>query len=68
LAPDVVVFGGGLIEAMEDTMLPKIEKLARARILPSMRDIFEIKAAKLGDDAGVLGAAALAKQSVLEKD
>lgn len=66
LAPDVVIFGGGLIEAMEDTMLPKIEKLARARILPSMRDIFKIEAAKLGDDAGVLGAAALARQSVLE--
>jgi len=66
LAPDVVVFGGGLIEAMEDTMLPKIEKLARARILPSMQDIFKIEAAKLGDDAGVLGAAALARQSVLD--
>ena len=66
LAPDVVVFGGGLIEAMEDTMLPKIEKLARARVLPSMRDVFKIEPAKLGDDAGVLGAAALAKQSVLE--
>jgi glucokinase len=66
LAPDVIVFGGGLIEAMEDTMLPKIEKLARARVLPSMRDVYKIEAAKLGDDAGVLGAAALAKQSVLD--
>ena len=68
LAPDVVIFGGGLIEAMEDTMLPKIEKLARARILPSMKDIFKIEPAKLGDDAGVIGAAALAKQSVLETE
>jgi glucokinase len=67
LAPDIVVFGGGLIEAMEGTMLPKIEKLARGRILPSMRDIFKIKAAELGDDAGVIGAAAMARQSVLEK-
>ena len=67
LAPDVIVFGGGLIEAMEDTMLPTIEKLARKRVLPSMRDVYKIEAAKLGDDAGVLGAAALARQSVLEK-
>lgn len=67
LAPDVIIFGGGLIEAMEDTMLPTIEKLARKRIMPSMRDIFKIEAAKLGDNAGVIGAAALARQSVLEK-
>lgn len=64
LAPDIIVFGGGLIEAMPDAMLPTIEKLARKRILSSMRNVFEIKVAKLGDDAGVMGAAALARQSV----
>ena len=68
MAPDVIIFGGGLIEAMSDFMLPKIEKAARARILPSMEDVFEIKEAKLGDDAGVMGAAALAKQAFGEKD
>ena len=64
LAPDIIVFGGGLIEAMPDVMLPRIEKIARKRVLPSLRDVFKIKEAKLGDDAGVMGAAALAKQSV----
>ncbi|MDG1875351.1 MAG: ROK family protein [Mariniblastus sp.] len=64
MAPDIIVFGGGLIEAMPKLMLPRIEKAARQRILPSLRDVFEIKEAKLGDDAGVMGAAALAKQSV----
>ncbi len=67
LAPDTIVFGGGLIEAMGKFMLPKIDKLARARVLPSLRDVFEIVEAKLGDDAGVMGAAALAKQAFLEK-
>lgn len=66
LAPDVIVFGGGLIEAMGDYILPKVEKSARARILPSMRDVFRISEAKLGDDAGVMGAAALARQFVSE--
>jgi len=66
LAPDVIVFGGGLIEAMPKVMLPRIEKSARKRVLPSMRDVFEIKEAELGDDAGVMGAAALAKQMVDE--
>jgi glucokinase len=65
LAPDVIVFGGGLIEAMGKRMLPEIEKQARARVLDSLKDTFKIKEAKLGDDAGVLGAAALARQSVL---
>jgi len=65
LAPDVIVFGGGLIEAMGRRMLPEIERLARARVLDSLKDTFVIKEAKLGDDAGVLGAAALARQSVL---
>lgn len=64
MAPDVIVFGGGLVEAMADVMLPRIEKAARSRVLGSLKDVFEIKEAKLGDDAGVMGAAALAKQAM----
>ena len=66
MAPDIIVFGGGMIEAMEDTMLPVIKKRAQKRILPAMRDVYELVPAKLGDDAGVMGAAALAKQAVKE--
>ena len=66
MAPDIIVFGGGLIEAMPDVMLPAIEKQARKRVLPALRNVFTIKEAELGDDAGVMGAAALAKQSVTE--
>ena len=68
LAPDVIVFGGGLIEAMPEYMLPIIEKKARKRVLPSLQNVYEIKEAKLGDDAGVMGAAALAKQMVDSSD
>ena len=68
LAPDVIVFGGGLIEAMPKVMLPEIQKRAQKRILPSMRDVYELVEAKLGDDAGVMGAAALAKQASKEKE
>jgi glucokinase len=67
MAPDVIVFGGGLIEAMPEVMLPRIEKQAKKRVLPSLKDVFKIKEAKLGDDAGVMGAAALAKQMVESK-
>ncbi len=63
--PDVIVFGGGLVEELDEYMLGPIEKMARKRILPSLRDVFKISKAKLGDDAGVKGAAGLARQSVL---
>lgn len=66
LAPDTIVFGGGLIEAMGDLMLPRIRKKARERVLDSLKDIYQITEAKLGDDAGVMGAAALAKQAIQE--
>ena len=66
LAPDVIVFGGGLIEAMADVMLPEIKKQAQKKIMPSMQDVYKIVEAELGDDAGVMGAAALAKQAAEE--
>ncbi|MGB7343127.1 MAG: ROK family protein [Pirellulaceae bacterium] len=62
LAPDKVVLGGGLIEAMEDLIVSTVRKTARANVMPVYRDRFEVVAAKLGDDAGVKGAAAWAKR------
>lgn len=63
LAPDIIVFGGGLIEAMPKLMLTEIERIARPRVLESMRDEFKLVAAELGDDATTMGAAALAQQA-----
>ncbi len=67
LAPEKVILGGGLIEAMGNVILPIVEKSARRRILPSLRNVFEVVEAELGDEAGVMGAAALARQDVEEK-
>ena len=64
MAPEVIVFGGGLIEAMGKLMLPRIEEKARKRVLGSLKDVYKVKEAELGDDAGVMGAAALAKQAI----
>ena len=64
LAPDVVVLGGGLVEAMPKLFTSASEKFARNRVLPSLRDVFKVVPASLGDDAGVLGVAALAYQKV----
>jgi len=68
LAPDVVVLGGGLVEAMPDLFVQTITKEVKRRVLPSMRDIYEIVPAKLGDQATAMGAAAAARQAVSELD
>ena len=61
LAPDRVVLGGGLVEAMTDLFVTEVGEAARHRVLPSMAEAFDVVAAELGDDAGVMGAAAWAE-------
>ncbi len=64
LAPDKIVLGGGLIEAMEDLFVTTVRKTARSHVMSVYKDRFEVVAAELGDDAAVLGAAAWAKQQL----
>lgn len=61
LAPDKIVLGGGLVEAMEEIIVRTVRNTARKHVMSVYKDRFEVVAAKLGDDAGVLGAAAWAK-------
>lgn len=61
-APDVVLLGGGLVEAMPDLFVAEVTESARDRVLPSMADSFKVVCAVLGDDAGVMGAAGWAER------
>ena len=61
LAPEVVVLGGGLVEAMPEIMVEEVEQAARQRAAPPFAKTFKVLAAKLGDDAVVRGAAAWAE-------
>lgn len=62
--PDVVILGGGVIEAVGDPFVAWATKVARPNcISPASRDI-PIVCAALGDDAGMLGAALLARETV----
>lgn len=61
LSPDVVVLGGGLVDAMPDIYVPAVIAAAKKSVMPSLVDTFEIVPAKLADDAAVLGAAAWAE-------
>jgi glucokinase len=67
LAPDKIVLGGGLVEAMEELIVGTVRKTAKESVMSVYKDRFEVVAAKLGDDASVLGAAAWARQE-LERD
>lgn len=64
LLTDKVVLGGGLVEAMEDLIVGTVRRTARQNVMSVYKDRFEVVAAKLGDDAGVLGAAAWARQEL----
>ena len=64
LAPDVVVLGGGLVEAMPRIFLDVTEESANARLLGPYRKTFKVVAAELEDDAGVKGAAAWARRAL----
>ena len=62
LNPEVVVVGGGVIEALQDEMMPTIVKTAKGHVMPGTLEGIEIKASKLGDHAGITGAAVLARR------
>ena len=49
---------------MEDLIVGSVRKTARQNVMSVYKDRFEVVAAKLGDDAGVLGAAACARQEL----
>ena len=65
LAPDQIVLGGGLVEAMPDIIVNTVTKTATKYAMPSLAKSFRVVPAKLGDDATAMGAAAWA-QTVIE--
>ena len=62
--PQVVVLGGGLIEAMGEDFVDGVYRIAAKLALPNAMNDVEVVSAMLGDDAGVVGAAALACQNI----
>jgi glucokinase len=63
LAPDVIVIGGGLAEAMPELFKKEVSKTAEENVMPAFRGTFAVQIAKLGDDAGILGAAGWAERN-----
>ncbi|MDO5439850.1 MAG: ROK family protein [Erysipelotrichaceae bacterium] len=58
-SPDVVIYGGGVVEATGETFVKKILKEVDNYCMPSIRSTVELKSAALGDDSIVYGALSL---------
>lgn len=59
VAPDIVVLGGGLVEALRDLFLEEVREVVAKSVMDSFAKSIDVQVATLGDDAGVMGAAAL---------
>jgi glucokinase len=59
---DMIVLGGGVIEAMGDYMMPRIEKSFHKYVMQGAEKGLKIVASKLGDDAALYGGIPLAEE------
>jgi glucokinase len=66
LSPEVIVLGGGLAVALGESFRERIWELAVRWALPEAARNVRFVPAALGDDAGIVGAAAYAKSIVTE--
>lgn len=63
LGPQVIVLGGGVIEALQDEMMPRIIREAKEHAMPGALKDVRIVASSLGDHAGITGAAVIARRN-----
>lgn len=59
-SPEIVIIGGGVSRAGEQLLFEPVRQAAQERIMQPYRRQLRVLPATLGDDAGLLGAAALA--------
>ncbi len=62
ISPDIVVYGGGVIEAVGDVFLSKIEAEVDRYCMPSIRSTVKLANAALGDDSVIYGALSMIKK------
>ena len=64
LNPEVVVLGGGVIQALQSEMMSVIVETAKDYAMAGTMKGVEIIASDLGDDAGITGGAVLARRQI----
>jgi glucokinase len=60
--PEIVIIGGGVAQALGEPWIAQVRAVARAQALVDRDAKIRIEPAALGDDAGILGAALLARE------
>jgi len=64
LNPEVIVLGGGVLDALQDEMMTIIQATARDYAMTGTDRGIQILASRLGDEAGITGSAVLARQGL----
>ena len=64
LCPDVILLGGGLVEALPELYSEEVSKAINRQVMPIYKETFKVLVAKLGDDATVTGSAAWIQETV----
>jgi glucokinase len=64
LSLPTVILGGGVTEALGKPWLHRVRESVSQHVFPSSLQKCEIRASELGDDAGLLGAAMLARETL----
>lgn len=62
--PDLIILGGGIMEAMGKELLPMIEKEAERHVMPGLLEGVNFELSHLSDDAGIFGAYALIRDKI----
>ncbi len=62
LNPDLVVLGGGVIEALGDPYVERVASLVKEQPLATSTGTVRVVRSALGDDAGITGAAIIARR------
>jgi glucokinase len=63
--PQIVIVGGGVAGALGETFVDRVRAAIRTQTLVDPENKIRIERAALGDDAGILGAALLAREKFL---
>ena len=63
LSPELIVLGGGLVEALGSLIIPEADRTMRQYAMPDLVKPVKVRTAALGDYAVMMGAARLALQA-----
>jgi glucokinase len=65
--PDLIILGGGVSEGLSQlNLMPRIRERIHDRLMSELHKVFDLVPSVLGDNSGLLGAAAAAWQMLEE--